>query len=355
MSPLPTVEATTGGYVKDHRGRRFNVPKRAIAHLIGPFGVPAACIERLNVNAVLELVTGPPPGYGAGGERTHDAPMPIGGPRTQYLFRGRRWRHVMGLPNPMDSNRPHRIAWGVMLVHARRSARGAALAMGLPSWLVELMVFESEAVIEPVIKLRGKMGGRPLREADVAASDAQSPHLDFDGMQLLISLSPQPVKSTKWFSGTYLPVTDAVAQCKAADPSWSNKKIPAGNRHLREAAATLLQPAAELEAQMTHIMLSPGEGLATWGFCVHAGADNSAGVWRCMLFMTGRLPRGHRYNSDVQHLPFTVGRDLWGCDALTRHMALQHRALAPWRHFRDDAELAAQIQRDCKKGRISYD
>jgi hypothetical protein len=259
----------------------------------------------------------------------------------------------MGLRNPMDGNRPYRIAWGVLLAHARHCGRLAALAMGLPPWLVEDMVFESEAVIEPVISSRGKLGDRALGARDVTAAEAQVPHVDFGGMQLLFSLSPTLVKSTRWFAGTYKPAADAEAQCLRADPKWSRKRMPSGGAAIREVGATLLQPAADLDAGMTHLLLAPGEGLATWGHCVHAGADNAAGVWRCMLFVTGRLPHGRRYNSAVQHLPFTIPMDVFGCPSLTRSMAIEYRTRAPHRHFLADNALAKQIERDCKRGRIS--
>ena len=239
---LPEVD-TSGGLdsVTDHRGCRFAVPKRAVVRLTGPFGVPAACIHRLNVNAVAEMVASPPPGYDAGGEGRHDAPISIGGPRTQYLLKGRRWHHVMGLPNPLDGNRPYRIAWGVLLAHARHCGRLAALAMGLPRWLVEGMVFESEAVIEPVIKNRGKLRGRALGERDIAAAEAQVPHVDFGGLQLLFSLSPMQVKSTKWYSGAYKPVTHAEDLCRQADPTWTKKRMSPGSAAIREVVQRLVR------------------------------------------------------------------------------------------------------------------
>ena len=181
-----------------------------------------------------------------------------------------------------------------------------------------MLRFSGGALIEPEVERAS------LESWMVPGSRRQPPHIDARRRQLqaVFNVGMQPCESTHVYRGEYL-VGNGGAGGAYAD--------------LASVAATLCQPRDVVEAHLAPVAtLQPGEGACFMGDAIHAGAGNAAGEWRIVYFLTATWGDAEDYDTDSQHLPWTLALNVLRNSALAQQLSFQYREYEPWANFVED-------------------
>ena len=88
---------------------------------------------------------------------------------------------------------------------------------------------------------------------------------------------------------------------------------------------------------------TPGQGASAgsspivfMGDVVHAGAGNAEEEWRVVYFLTATWGDAEDYDTDSQHLPWTLALNVLRNGALAQQLSFQYREYEPWANFVED-------------------